>query len=95
MNFTVHKYADVSTAEISDTDLFLLTNDAPYCIASYPGGAFFYTTAGCSAKDRVTAVGELKKYGFSDRFIEIWSEAGRQGLSYIRFDSDGAEIGED
>ncbi len=92
MEFKTYPYIEVSTGFLpqSDHDLLLEPN-APHHMATHDEfyGAFFYTlhdVEPCTVEDFQT---KARKFGLSDRFVEIMVEASRQKIQLVRFDSDG------
>jgi len=93
MQFSTVSYVDVSTAFITEKDReLILCENAPHLVAIHKDrfGSYFYVEQNDS--DREAFAGDWRKYGFSERFIEIMTEAGRQGYGYVVFDADGGHI---
>jgi hypothetical protein len=95
MVFKTWTLADVSTAEIEETDLVLLREETPCCIAGYTYGAFFWTGAGLYLEEVQGILAEMIAAGLSDKFRDIWLKATIQGIPYLRFDSDSPSIGQE
>lgn len=95
MKFNTYPYIDVSTDFLpqSDHDLLLMEN-APHHLATHDEfcGAFFYTLPDTEPEPVEAFAKEARKFGLSDRFIEIMVEASRQGVQLVRFDCDGDMI---
>lgn len=100
MKFHTIPYADLSTADIAPPDAdertlnqqLDLLDTGPYTFAAYTVGCFMWVPTD-------ETVGEMAErllgHGFLPRMVDIFTEAQRQGIQYLRFDSDGLGIGED
>ena len=84
MKFQTDKIADISSNEIEDSDLYLLASGKGEVIFTGTHGYVLYM----SEFDEPT----FKRQGFSYKFLNIYKEACKQKIRYIRFDADGAEI---
>jgi hypothetical protein len=94
MKFALIPYADISTAYITESDQKLISSvDTPNHVAEHDDGyaSFFYPPHNDSNAISLFAE-EARDFGFSERFIEIMIELGRQGVQYVRFDSSGGDI---
>jgi hypothetical protein len=90
--FETVQYASVSTAYLPEGDHELLLNpQAPGHIANHNHfyDSIFYTPPAGEEEE----FGErVRSFGLSEQFIEIVTEAGAQGLSYVRFGGDEGEV---
>lgn len=96
MTFTTYLIADISTRYITAKDGKLISfENAPGRLAAIDppdasSGSIFTTPSNANwLNDRV---GEYREHGFSPAFIAIMTELSRQGIPYVRFDADGAEV---
>jgi hypothetical protein len=97
MKFVTLTIADVSTRHITKKDGHLLgSKDAPFAMAELHSktGAIFYVPSkqGCSAAEFKEMLATMSRFGFSDEFQEIFRRLRRQGIPYVRFDADGADV---
>ena len=91
MKFHTDKIADIGTAELEEFDLILLEKGTSKTIFTNEYGYILYMV-----EDRFgwieEVVEEFANKGFSEKFINIFVSACKQGIRYIRFDCDGASI---
>lgn len=103
MKFEIHQCADISTKEIVPLDFFLeggpdyddqlvLLSDVSFThtIAVYDEGCVMYT--GLNSCDMASVEKAILDFGFLPRMVEIFAAAREQGIRWICFDRDGAEI---
>ena len=93
MQFSTVSYVDVSTAFITEKDReLILCENAPHLVAIHKDryGSYFYVEQNESGREVFADV--WRDFGFSERFIEIMMEVGRQGYGYVVFDADGSHI---
>jgi hypothetical protein len=94
MKFAIQRYAYISTAYITESDLDLVSCvDAPNHMAVHDTGraSFFYSPTTDEAVSLCFSA-EAQAFGFSERFIAIMLELSQQGIPYVRFDADGGKI---
>jgi hypothetical protein len=93
LQFFVRKYADISTAHITQEDRDKLHEwaleevhggSAPITVAEYQYG-FFISVPPQNAFDDKEFIDSL---GFSDDFVELIKLAGKQGADVVRLDAD-------
>ena len=91
MKFKIDKIADIGTAELEEFDLILLDKGSSKIIFKNEYGYILYTV-----EDRFNfleeSIEEFTNKGFSEKFINIFVSAYKQGIRFIRFDTDGEEI---
>ena len=92
LTFRKSVIVDISTKYITAQDAQLMTvtgmecNDAPGHVASvdYGRGEIF-----CVADHEPE---EMREFGFSDAFVNIFTALKEQDIPYVRFDGDGSDI---
>lgn len=94
MQFTIYKYADVSTAYLDPGDLDLLAT-APGHIAQLDGGQgdfFSVPTKENPPEPLEHWKARVSGHGLSQRFLDIMLALREEGIPYMRFDTDGGDL---
>ena len=89
--FTLHKYADISTAYLTETDLGLLVQ-AKACFAETKDKAGCYLYISHNEREWLEQLQDASDLGLSARFLEIMAMLREQDIPYVRFDQDGGSI---
>lgn len=93
MQFSTVSYVDVSTAFITEKDReLILREDEPHLVAIHKDGYGSYFYVEQSESRRKAFASDWRKFGFSERFIGIMTEAARQSYGYVVFDADSAHV---
>ena len=97
LKFEVFKYADISTCHLAKHDSDLLEqaadNGRPLfsrgpIVYDYDEGFFVWVPS----DDLAEFLADYKAFGLSDAFLRIIGDASLQGVHFVRFDVDGAEV---